>query len=100
MDVILFKFGQVARGNIPGADLLIGTRVVLDVNGQWLVKSAQAFDQETGELTLIVRPVVVIPGILEGEAAVEAERDAALRAGAAWRDMRAFPLTVTWENGG
>lgn len=98
MKVVLFKFCEVAEVDFPLDELVqfIGNWVLLQVNGELLVKTAQAQDPNGGYF-LLVRPIVEIPGKLEGEQAVEEEKIAARDAGVGWIDRRDQPLQVTWK---
>lgn len=96
--VMLFKMGQVARVDLPFAFIeMIGNRTLLSVNDELLIKTAQARTPE-GDIILLVRPVVEIPGLLEGEAAIKGEREQARMHGAGWLDRRAAPLKAIWES--
>ena len=99
MKVVLFKFGEVAEADLPLAELVqfIGNWVLLRVNSELLVKTAQAQDPNGGYF-LLVRPIVEISGELEGEQAVGEEKVAARDIGAGWIDRRDQPLQVTWQD--
>ena len=98
MKITLFKFGETAEVDFPLVELIqmIGNWTLFSVNGELLVKTAQAHDPECGYF-LLMRPVVEIPGKLEGKQAIEEERVAAGEVGAGWIDRRDQPLQVTWN---
>ena len=97
--VTLFKFGEVAKVDLPfDVSELLFNRTLLMINGKLFVKTAQAQPAEGG-LVLLVRPVVELPGILEGKDAVEGERLDAGRHGAGWLDKTDCPLQVVWGKG-
>lgn len=95
--VILFKFGEVAKVDLPfDVNEILFSRTLLLVNGRLLVKTAQDRTEE-GELVLLVRAVVELKSILEGADAVKGERLDAERNGAGWVDKSDCPLQVEWK---